>query len=111
MAGVESFLSSELQNLLSGMGKLTEMAREVNSEHKCTAPDCQLEIMCILPLNGTSPLQGVSPYILSVATFISLQSSLLQPTDADPDLGLGRLAQLRASFSKVDLESCCIGVL
>lgn len=39
---VESFLSSELQNLLSGMGKLTEMARGVNGKHKCTAPDPDL---------------------------------------------------------------------
>jgi len=26
---------------------------------------CQLEITCILPLNGTSPLHGVPPYIYS----------------------------------------------
>jgi hypothetical protein len=30
---------------------------------------CQLEITCILPLNGTSPLQGPHEGILSVAPF------------------------------------------
>jgi len=35
------------------------------TERLGTGHICQLEITCILPLNGTSPLQGVSPYIYS----------------------------------------------